>query len=111
MDRLPQNVDYLQSVIDNSPQSSLGKLVEKARWLLTLDRSLKTLLPTGFQAFCHVMNVNEHQLILGVTNAAIATRIRLMSPELIAKLKRNPDYYIIENIVCKVCAETVEYSG
>ncbi len=99
----------LNPVMDELTHSSLGKIIQKAKWLLALDRYFQTILPASFASYCHVMNVDQSILIVGVSNAAIATRIRFMFAELIEKLHEKKEFAHIQTIHCRVCAKTVRY--
>ena len=72
MQSLHEKQDDLHPVMDGFTHSSLGKIIQKAKWLLALNRHLQTILPESFAPDCHVMNVDQSVLILGVSNAAIA---------------------------------------
>ncbi|OGT33319.1 MAG: hypothetical protein A3C44_03780 [Gammaproteobacteria bacterium RIFCSPHIGHO2_02_FULL_39_13] len=107
MKHTPEQQDDVRPVMDHLTQSSLGKIIQKAKWLLTLDRVFKTILPETFLPYCHVMNVDQSILIVGVTNAAIATRIRFMSGDFIRELQKQKEFAHIQTIHCRVCAEGV----
>lgn len=102
MHRLPEKQDDLHPVMDSLSSSSLGKIIQKAKWLLAIDQHLKTILPEAFRAHCQIMNVHHHELILGVDNAAIATRVQLMSAELIRELQKTKEFAKIGAIHCRV---------
>lgn len=109
MHRLHENSDDLHPVMDELTHSSLGKIIQKAKWLLALDRALQTILPPGFSAHVHVMNLNQHTLILGVRSAAISTRIQFMAADLILELRKTTEFQIVREIQCKVCAKHIAY--
>ena len=98
-----------QPLMDCAQNSSLRHLIQKAKRLLSIDREIKNLLPEGYEKYCHVMNLNQHTLILGVSNAAVATRIQLLSHQLVLDLHRKNKLTPIQKIQCKVCAETIRY--
>src|SRR3990167_2584908 len=98
--------DEFHPILEGYTHSSLGRVIEKAKKLLALDRHLQTILPTELAAFCHVMNVNQGILILGVSSAAIAMRIRFMSSDLVRALQKNAEWQMIREIQCKVCAKS-----
>lgn len=109
MKNTPYIPDDLNPVIDELSHSSLGKIIQKAKGLLALDRHIKTILPPTFASFCHVMNVEQSNLILGISNAAVATRIRFMMDDLIRELQQKKEFAHIRAIHCRVCAKTVRY--
>ena len=104
-----QKHNDLNPMIEELKQSSLGKIIQKAKHLLALDRHIQTILPASFASYCHVMNVDQSILILGVSSAAIATRIRFMSAELIEKLHEKKEFVFIQTIYCRVYDKTIKY--
>lgn len=107
MQRLQEKQDDLHPVMEGFAHSSLGKIIQKAKWLLTLNRTMQAILPAEFASYCHVMNVNQGVLILGVSSAAIATRIQFMSSQLTYTLQKQNEFRGIIGIQCKVCAKHV----
>jgi hypothetical protein len=100
----------LQSVSTVFEHIGLRKIIQKAEFLLALDRHVQTLLPPSFAPHCQVMNLNEYTLVLGVTSAAIGTRIQFMSEALLKSLREEPRFAKILNIRCKVIAQVVKLS-
>lgn len=92
----------LQPVIQAVAGSSLRKLVEKARLLLNLDRFVQAWLPAELKPHCHVMNLNERTLVLGLDNAAWTTRMQFISSDLMDALKKESDFPVILNVRCRV---------
>ncbi|PIZ04625.1 MAG: hypothetical protein COY58_02410 [Gammaproteobacteria bacterium CG_4_10_14_0_8_um_filter_38_16] len=99
----------LKPAMDALSRSSLGNIIQKAKWLLALDRYVKTILPASFASFCHVMNVDQSNLVLGVSNAAVATRIRFMSDTFLRTLQQKKEFAHIRTVHCRICAKTVQY--
>lgn len=99
--------DNLQPVVDVFQHASLRRIVQKAHLLLALDREIQKLVPAGFGPYCHVMNINQQTVILGISNAAIATRIQFTASEIVRQLQNNPAFQFVQKLQCKVCAETV----
>lgn len=101
--------------IDNDPRpamdcagpSLLGKIIQKAQWLLALDRVFQTVVPAEFASYCHVMNVNQGVLILGVSSAAVATRIRLMASQLLHTVQHHPEFRGVQGLECRVCVNVL----
>ena len=82
---------------------SLQHLVAKAQQITHANEVLHILLPSELAAHCHVMNfTTDHSLIIEVGNAAWATRIRYLAPELIQTLRQNPTFSQLTEIKCKV---------
>ena len=106
---LPKQPNDLKPALENLSCSSLNKIIQKAKQLLALDRYFQTILPDAFRSYCHVMNMDQSILTLGVSNAAIATRIRFMSGELIDKLQTKKEFSHIQHIHCKVCAKSISF--
>lgn len=104
-----QKQDNLQPVVDVFQHSSLQRIVQKARLLLVLDREIQKLLPTGFGSYCHVMNINQNTVILGISNAAIATRVQITAAEMVSKLQKNTMFHFVQKMQCKVCVETIRF--
>ena len=101
MQSLPEKPDELYPVMECFQHSSLGKIIQKAKWLLALDRCVQTLLPEALAKACRVMNVQQSTLILGVNSAALATRIRLDSETLLHELHKT-EFSMIKSIECRV---------
>ncbi|OGT66307.1 MAG: hypothetical protein A3J38_08240 [Gammaproteobacteria bacterium RIFCSPHIGHO2_12_FULL_45_9] len=104
-----QKPDDLQPVMDTLQHSPLRSIVQKARFLLALDREIQQCVQSGFGPYCHVMNVQQNTVILGVSNAAIATRIQMTASDIVCKLQKIPAFQHIQKIQCKVCAENLRY--
>lgn len=102
MNNKTDNQADLNPVMEELAGSPLQKIIQKAKYLLTLNAYVQTIIPASFAADCQVMNVDQSILILGVTNAAIATRIRMMSSELIEKLHEKKAFSHIQTIHCRV---------
>ena len=94
--------DSLQPVMDVFNCPSLCKIIAKARFLLALDRHLQTILPELFRAQCHVMNVQEGVIVLGVANASIGTRLQFMSSTIMDDLKKTQEFSSLTGLKCKV---------
>lgn len=108
MQRLHEKPDELHPIIDDLSRSSLGKIIQKAKWLLALDRYLQTILPAEFVPHCHVMNLNNGVLILSVNNAATSMRIRFMSSDLVRTLQKKSEFHNVREIQCKICIKNTE---
>lgn len=60
-----------------------GRLISHARLLNRLDQILASLLDPGLAPHCQVAEFRDHCLILVCSNAAFATRIRMISQQLL----------------------------
>lgn len=107
MQTIHEKSDDLQPVGTVFENTSLRRIVQKAEFLLALDRHVQTILPESFAPHCQVMNMNEYTLILGVTSAAIATRIQFLSTDLLTLLRKEAKFSRILNIRCKVVPKIV----
>lgn len=101
--------DDLQPVMDVLQQSPLRMIVQKAQLLLVLHRDIQKLIPAGFESYCHVMNIHQQTVILGVSNAAIATRIQFVAPDIMNGLHKKTEWRYLQKIQCRVCIETIKY--
>jgi len=109
MQTIHEKSDDLQPVGTVFENTSLQRIVQKAEFLLALDRHVQTILPESFAPHCQVMNMNEYTLVLGVSSAAIATRIQFLADDLLASLRNESRYSRILNIRCKVVPKIVRY--
>ena len=71
--------------------SGLNKILQKVNQLQHLDQLLKTFLEPDISAHCQVANFRENILVIQCDNAAWATRIKFLIPQLISFL-RQPNY-------------------
>ncbi len=99
---LNEKPDELQPVLSAIVSSPLQKLVEKAQLLLKLNVFVQNWLPEDFRPHCRVMNLDYQTLVLGADNAALATRIQFMSPDLLKLLKKEMNLPIVVSIRCRV---------
>ena len=77
-----------------SQTSGLGKLLSHARVLNRLDQILASLLDPNFSRHCQVAELRDRCLILACSNAAFATRIRMISPQLLESFGEEGDFGI-----------------
>lgn len=92
----------LLPIMENPISSTLGKVIQKAKWLLALDAVVQTLLPEQFAPYCKVMNVKQDILVLGISSAAVAMRVRMLSTDLVFELQKAIDDHSIREIQYKV---------
>jgi len=72
----------------------LGKLLAHARMLNRLDQILTSILDPNLSCHCQVAEFKDHCLILACSNATIATRIRMISPQLLDSFREEGDFGI-----------------
>ena len=94
--------DNLQPVMDIIAQSPLQKLVEKARLLIALDEHLHKYLPKQFSGLCSVTNVQHNAVIIRTNNAAIATRLRFLSDDILKSFHEAEKFKSIRKVDIKV---------
>jgi hypothetical protein len=78
----------------NNPQNGFGKLLAHARDLSRLDNTLTSLLDPTLSSHCQVAEIRNHVLILVCTNASFATRIRMISQQLLDSFKEDGEFRI-----------------
>jgi hypothetical protein len=84
----PASVQSLMNTGDaNSAQSTFGKLVTHAKQLNHLDQTLTSILDSSLSAHCQVAEFRQSTIILVCSNASYATRIRMISPQLLESFK------------------------
>ena len=64
-----------------------GKLLTHARMLDRLDQILTTMLDPALSSHCQVAEFHNHCLILVCSNATFATRLRMITPQLLDSFK------------------------
>lgn len=86
----------------NYQNTSLTEIIKKSERLDTLNHELKKHLAQELATNCRVANFNNGCLVIEVSNAALATRLRYETPELLRKFRsesrlsnlRSISYYI-----------------
>ncbi|MGB7452653.1 MAG: DUF721 domain-containing protein [Lysobacterales bacterium] len=69
----------------------LGPLLAHARVLNRLDQILASILDSNLSCHCQVAEFKDHCLILVCSNATFATRIRMISPQLLDSFREECD--------------------
>ena len=72
----------------------LGKLLAHARVLNRLDQILTSILDPNLSCHCQVAEFKNHCLILACSNATFATRIRMISTQLLESFREEGDFGI-----------------
>ena len=71
----------------SSVQSTFGRLVTHAKELNSLDQTLASILDSSLSTHCQVAEFKHHTIILVCSNASFATRIRMISPQILESLR------------------------
>jgi len=77
---------------DHGP--GFGKLIAHARILDRLDQKLTSILDPALSAHCQVAEFRNHCLILVCSNATFATRIRMISQQLLDSFREDGEFGI-----------------
>ena len=72
----------------------LGKLLAHAQVLNSLDQKLESILDPVLSAHCQVAEFRNHCLILVCSNATFATRIRMISQQLLDSFREDGEFGI-----------------
>ncbi len=75
------------SELMDKPGSGLAGLLQRAEALAKVDAVVRDLLPGNLAPHVRVANVRDGKLILCTPVAAIATRLRMEAPQLLARLR------------------------
>lgn len=97
--------DDPKSIIHYFKTGSLKFIVQKANQITTLKKILENLLPSEIIPYCQVMNISYKTLILRLDNAAWATRVRYLIPNLIEAFSQRKMH--ITSIQCRVRPNTI----
>lgn len=79
----------IPKAMDACEGSPLHYIIKKAQFLSALDHYTQTILPDTLKSFCQVMNVQNGVLILGVSNATAAMRLKMMSSEILRDIRKD----------------------
>jgi len=77
-----------------SQNPGLGALLAHARVLNRLDQILASMLDPNLSCHCQVAEFRDHCLVLACSNATFATRIRMISPQLLESFREEGDFGI-----------------
>ena len=83
----------VQALMQNQ-NPGLGQLLAHARVLNRLDQILGSILDSNLSCHCQVAEFRDHCLILVCSNATFATRIRMISPQLLDSFREEGDFGI-----------------
>ncbi len=74
--------------------SGMEKLLHHARILQRLDTLLTSALEPGLSAHCQVSEFRDHCLLIACSNASFATRLRMISRQLIDSLNEEGKFTV-----------------
>ena len=74
--------------------SGLGHLLAHARVLNRLDQILTSILDPNLSCHCQVAEFKNNRLILACSNATFATRVRMISPQVLDSFREEGDFGI-----------------
>ena len=83
----------VQALMQNQ-NPGLGRLLAHARVLNRLDQILTSVLDPNLSCHCQVAEFKNHCLILACSNATFATRIRMISPQVLDSFGEEGDFGI-----------------
>lgn len=72
--------------------SSLAAIVRQVNRLKQLNDSVKRLLPEKLRQHCQVANLDKGRLLLEVDNNSWGSQLYYAKPELLQKLRQNPEF-------------------
>jgi len=83
----------VQSLMQNQ-NPGLGQLLAHARVLDRLDQILTSIIDPNLSCHCQVAEFRDHCLLLACSNATFATRIRMISPQVLDSFREEGDFGI-----------------
>lgn len=96
-----RKIDSLLSS-NQHPASALARLLSHADRQEAWTAQLRALLPQELASECRIGNVRDHVLTVHINNAAWATRLRFLVPELLQNLNRLADFTTVTDVRLKV---------
>jgi hypothetical protein len=96
-----RKIDSLLSS-NQHPASALARLLGHAARQDAWTAQLRALLPQELASECRIGNVRDHVLTVHINNAAWATRLRFLVPELLQSLNRLADFTTVTDVRLKV---------
>jgi hypothetical protein len=96
-----RKIDSLLSS-NQHPASALARLLGHAARQDAWTAQLRALLPQELASECRIGNVRDHVLTVHINNAAWATRLRFLIPELLQNLSRLADFTTVTEVRLKV---------
>ena len=86
----------------------LQRLLRQAANQESWTSELQALLPEPLCRDCRVTNIRKQRVLVSCNNAASATRLRFLAPELLTKLQSLADFRHADEIVIRVAASAIE---
>lgn len=80
-----------------------------AQLFATIRHDLSHFLQNGLGSYCHILKLDEEQLVLAVPSAAIASKLRQSAPSIAAYLAQKG--YMISKMNIKINAELYQLEG
>lgn len=96
-----RKIDSLLSSHHHRP-SALARLLGHAARQDAWTAQLRALLPQELASECRIGNVRDHVLTVHINNAAWATRLRFLVPDMLRSLNRLADFSTVTEIRLKV---------
>ncbi len=90
-DKLHTQEKDLERIDDIMSNTSLRTILKKAKLINELNTCLTRHLPTNQLMHCQVLNYQDSILIIGVDNAAWATKLRFNEQTLLQALQADPN--------------------
>ncbi len=82
--------------------SHLGRLIQTAQRLSTLNETLQTLLDTELKSRCQVSHYDQGILYVVAESSAWATRLRFCHTTLLSRLRQDPAWCGIKSLQVRV---------
>lgn len=92
----------IHAILQQDPQSILGFIQKKVSELKKINTIWQAEIETDLAEQCCVANFRDDILIIEINNAAWATRLRYLIPDLIKKLQKYPDLQSLKRINCYI---------
>ena len=96
----PSRAKSVADILD-TPDGVLKGLLKQSNNLKSINDSVQQMLPDELKDHCQVSEFNQTSLIITAENAAWSTRLRYISSELLANL-RKAGHYSLANIQIKI---------
>ena len=96
----PRSIKYLLG------KHKIARILDKTVVLRQLNHVLSMCLEPNIQAHCQAANWRDGELILQVTNSALATTMRYQIPELSKSLRTHPEFKQLKKIRIRVSKPT-----
>ncbi len=91
----------LNNILQTGSQR-LQNLIVRSKQLADLNSLLRTEIGQPLAQHCHIANLRDNCLVIGVSSAACATVLRYQSFDLLQKLRQHTTFAALANIKIKV---------